>query len=166
MDIENTKRPMKTQQYFSFKRIKDTEPTSEWTQMSRQALRGTEEVEFRPLSPTTWLIQKGGKEEVNTLKAESHEGNSELCSRNIRCTLDTWTKGSQVIRWGSRVRMESWGQATVGTETAIKGAQRDRLQDGVKKFPQQGSFLSIASGEMHHDVTITDTEECNCTVDE
>ena len=71
MDIENIKHQMKPQQYFSFKSIKDTVSTSEWTQVSRQAPWGTEEAEFGQLSQTTWLLQKTGKEEVKSQR-QSH----------------------------------------------------------------------------------------------
>lgn len=86
--------------------------------------------------------------------------NSELFSRNRRYVLDTRTKGSQLSQWGSRARMESWGQARVGTTTTKEGPEGHGLGGSIGNVHSRESFLSTPGGELHHGVTIINTEEC------
>lgn len=49
--------------------------------------------------------------------------NRELFSRDRRYVLGTRTKGIQLSQWGCRARMESEGQARVGTTTTKEGPE-------------------------------------------
>lgn len=45
---------------------------------------------------------------------------------NERYVLDILAKGSELSQWDSRIRMKSWGQAMLGTDTLpLRGDQRD-----------------------------------------
>lgn len=90
--------------------------------------------------------------------------NSELFSRNRRYVLDTWTKGSQLSQWGSRARMESWGQARVGTTTTKEGPEGHGLGGSIGNVHSRESFSLLLVGRCTMVSPLLTLKNAKCTL--